>query len=141
MRTLSVIVVWQHYRSACPCAFLIVVDRASFVWYRGDNQQDDQEGEGFFGYRSLPLQLADRQRRFSLTLLDEVLPTNGREEVPATVVSRILCKRHPYQDVFPGSFPVRIAFAWAGSRVAALKPLIQQAAQAVFCTPPPRLGL
>ncbi len=69
--------------------------QARFVWYSGDNQHDDQEGEGFFGYRSLPLQLADRQRRFSLTLLDDVLPANQREEVPATALLLQLGEHYP----------------------------------------------
>ena len=71
--------------------------QARFVWYRGDNQHDDQQGEGFFGYRSLPLQLADRQRRFSITLLDDVLPANQREEVPATAL--LLQLRAHYPDL------------------------------------------
>lgn len=69
--------------------------QARFVWYRSDNQHDDQEGEGFFGYRSLPLQLADRQRRFSITLLDDVLPANVREEVPATALLLQLKEHYP----------------------------------------------
>jgi hypothetical protein len=59
---------------------------ARFVWYTADNQDDTKDGEGFYGYRSLPLQLADPARRFSLTLLDDVLPANQREEVPASAL-------------------------------------------------------
>ena len=59
---------------------------AHFVWYTGDNQDDEKDGEAFYGYRSLPLQLVDPQRRFSITLLDDILPANQREEVPATAL-------------------------------------------------------
>jgi len=69
--------------------------QARFVWYTGNNQNDQKEGEGFFGYRSLPLQLADQQRRFSLTLLDEVLPANHREEGPASTLLQQLAEHYP----------------------------------------------
>jgi hypothetical protein len=69
--------------------------QARFVWYSGDNQDDDPGGEGFFGYRSLPLQLVDQQRRFSLTLLDDVRPANQREEVPATALLLQLDEHYP----------------------------------------------
>jgi hypothetical protein len=70
--------------------------QARFVWYSGDNEDDEpEEGEAYFGYRSLPLQLADRQRRFSLTLLDDVLPANQREEVPATALLLQLGEHYP----------------------------------------------
>jgi hypothetical protein len=68
---------------------------ARFVWYSGDNQDDDQEGEEYFGYRSLPLQLADQKRRFSITLLDDVLPANQREEVPGTALLLQLAEHYP----------------------------------------------
>jgi len=45
---------------------------------------DDSKGQGVYGYRSRPLQLADPIRRFSLVLLDDYYPANQREEVPAT---------------------------------------------------------
>jgi hypothetical protein len=69
--------------------------QARFVWYSGDNQDDDKDGEGFFGYRSLPLQLADPERRFSITLLDDFLPANQREEVPAAALLLQLANHYP----------------------------------------------
>ena len=45
-----------------------------------------KRGQGRYGYRSLPLQLADPIRRFSLILLDDFLPANDREEIPATTL-------------------------------------------------------
>jgi hypothetical protein len=68
---------------------------ARFVWYTGDNQDDDKAGEGFYGFRSLPLQLVDPQRRFSLTLLDDVRPANQREEVPASALLLQLVGHYP----------------------------------------------
>jgi hypothetical protein len=72
---------------------------ARYVWYTGDNQNEKKDGEGFFGYRSLPLQLADQHRRFSITLLDDVLPANQREEVPATVLLYQLSEHYPNLNV------------------------------------------
>jgi len=68
---------------------------ARFVWYTADNQNDDKDGQGFFGYRSLPLQLADQDRRFSITLLDDVRPANQHEEVPASALLLQLKKHYP----------------------------------------------
>jgi len=68
---------------------------ARYVWYTGDNQNDKKDGEGYFGYRSLPLQLVDRERRFSITLLDDILPANRREEVPATALLLQLAEHYP----------------------------------------------
>ena len=68
---------------------------ARYVWYSGDNQNDHKDGEGFFGYRSLPLQLVDRKRRFSITLLDDVLSANQREEVPASALLLQLDEHYP----------------------------------------------
>ena len=39
--------------------------------------------------------MADRQRRFSLTLLDDVLPANQRKEVPATALLLQLGEHYP----------------------------------------------
>jgi len=69
--------------------------QARFVWYTGDNQDDQRDGEGFYGYRSLPLQLVDPQRRFSLTLLDDLRPANQREEVPASALLLQLQDHYP----------------------------------------------
>lgn len=73
---------------------------ARFVWYTGSNQpksspnrstdsvQKDQKkkGEPCYGYRSLPLLLADPNRRFHLTLVADFLAANEREEVPGTAL-------------------------------------------------------
>jgi hypothetical protein len=72
---------------------------ARFVWYTGSNQSrnspnrstdDDQKnskrGKPCYGYRSLPLQIPDPNRRFSIVLLDDLLPANAREENPAAAL-------------------------------------------------------
>jgi hypothetical protein len=73
---------------------------ARFVWYTGSNQPNQnnpnqandpaqahkKRGKGHYGYRSLPLQLADATRRFSLVLLDYFLPANEREENPVAAL-------------------------------------------------------
>jgi hypothetical protein len=69
--------------------------QARFVWYTGRNQDGLEEGEAHYGYRSLPLQLADRERRFSLTLLSDVRPANQREEVPAAALLLQLGEHYP----------------------------------------------
>jgi hypothetical protein len=69
--------------------------QARFVWYTADNQDHQKEGEGFYGYRSLPLQLADPMRRFSITLLDDLQPANRREEVPACALLLQLAAHYP----------------------------------------------
>jgi hypothetical protein len=73
--------------------------QARFVWYSGSNQTPDnpnqptdptqaqkKRGKGRYGYRSLPLQLADAARRFDIILLDDFQPANEREENPATAL-------------------------------------------------------
>jgi len=52
-------------------------------------------GKGVYGYRSLPLQLADSARRFSLVLLDDFLPANHREENPAAALLLQLSTHYP----------------------------------------------
>jgi hypothetical protein len=69
--------------------------QARFVWYTRRNQDGLEEGEAHYGYRSLPLQLADRERRFSLTLLSDVRPANQREEVPAAALLMQLGEHYP----------------------------------------------
>lgn len=72
---------------------------ARFIWYTGSNQSpespnqatgkdraDHERGEARYGYRSLPLRLADPLRRFSLTLLDDVRPANGHEDLPSAAL-------------------------------------------------------
>jgi hypothetical protein len=85
---------------------------ARFVWYSGSNEDHDSpnrptteaaasppKGKGVYGYRSLPLQLADPLRRFSLILLDDFRPANEREENPA---SALLLQLHThYPDLHP----------------------------------------
>ncbi len=88
---------------ACAAACRYATPRdpeARFVWYSGSNQpasspnrataaaKKDQkpEGEPCYGYRTLPLLLADPNRRFHLTLLEDFLAANEREEVPATAL-------------------------------------------------------
>ena len=72
---------------------------ARFVWYTGNNQEDQKDGQGFYGYRSLPLQLADPQRRFSITLLDDVRPANQHEELPASALLLQLDRHYPDLNV------------------------------------------
>lgn len=81
---------------------------ARFVWYTGSNQPEndpnrptdpnssqEKRGEGHYGYRSLPLRLADPLRRFSLTLLDDVQPANRHEDIPSTALLRQLASSYP----------------------------------------------
>jgi len=68
--------------------------QARFVQYSASNRVDDPNrpmtpsqddaprGKAVYGYRTLPLQLADPVRRFSLILLDDFRPANEREENP-----------------------------------------------------------
>jgi len=73
--------------------------QARFVYYSGSNRTTDnpnqstdpaqankKRGQARFGYRTIPLQLPDPIRRFSLVLLDDFLPANEREENPATAL-------------------------------------------------------
>jgi hypothetical protein len=73
---------------------------ARFVWYSGSNQPKSspnrstdpakkdkkQDGEPCYGYRSLPLLLADPSRRFHLALLADFQAANEREEVPGAAL-------------------------------------------------------
>lgn len=82
---------------------------ARFVWYSGSNRDPDSpnqstsetpenhaKGKGVYGYRSLPLQLADPRRRFSLILLDDFRPANEREENPASALLLQLHTHYPH---------------------------------------------
>jgi len=81
--------------------------QARFIWYSGSNQTRNnpnqstdpaqtkkKRGKQRYGYRTIPLQLPDPARRFSLVLLDDpsinsghrFLPANEREEIPATAL-------------------------------------------------------
>jgi hypothetical protein len=81
---------------------------ARYVWYTGSNQsaehpnrstknKDSQKehGEGHYGYRSLPLCLADPQRRFSVTVLNDVRPANQHEDLPGAALLLQLKDRYP----------------------------------------------
>jgi hypothetical protein len=90
--------------------------QARYVWYAGSNQPADhpnrstvapdpvqksgqisgqEPGEGRYGYRSLPLRLADPQRRFSITLLSDVRPANEHEDVPSAALLMQLKDYYP----------------------------------------------
>ena len=83
---------------------------ARYVWYSGSNQPldhpnrptDDQtdkteHGQGHYGYRSLPVRLADPLRRFSITLLDDVRPAHEHEDLPSAAL--LLQLHHHYPDL------------------------------------------
>ncbi|NTW35754.1 MAG: hypothetical protein HGB17_06425 [Syntrophobacteraceae bacterium] len=72
---------------------------ARYICYSGSNQSphspnhstrrdaaEHESGEARYGYRSLPLRLADTQRRFSVTLLDDVRSANGHEDIPSAAL-------------------------------------------------------
>jgi hypothetical protein len=74
--------------------------QARSVYYEGTNQSrshpntdpcNPEKGQGQlrYGYRSLPLQLTDPVRRFSVPLLDDFLSANAREENPGAA---LLCQ-------------------------------------------------
>jgi hypothetical protein len=82
--------------------------QARYIYYTGSNQGVDNpnrtaqadpsepaRGEARYGYRSLPLRLADPQRRFSVTLLDDVRPANGHEDVPSAALLLQLKSHYP----------------------------------------------
>ncbi len=95
---------------------------ARFVYYSGSNrpgnpnQRTDKadteqpKGKPFYGYRSLPVQLADPERRFSLILLDDLLSANAREENPAAGLLLQL-ERH-YPDLRPEAVAGDAAFGY-----------------------------
>jgi hypothetical protein len=81
---------------------------ARFVHYSGSNQprhspnrpQDESKkkkggGRKCYGYRSLPLLLADPVRRFHVSLLQHFQAANGREEIPATALLLQLQRFYP----------------------------------------------
>ena len=72
---------------------------ARFVHYSGSNRPGPNpnrstkptepaksHGRTCYGYRSLPLLLVDAPRRFHLVALEDFLPANDREEVPASAL-------------------------------------------------------
>ena len=109
-------------RKGCHCDTLACTDacrfatprdaEARFVWYSGSNQRPDNPnqptdpnqhqkkgGKGIYGYRSLPLLLADPIRRFHLSLLADLRAANDREEVPATALLLQLEQFYPDLNV------------------------------------------
>jgi hypothetical protein len=58
-------------------------------------QRTQRKGKLRYGYRSLALQWADPQRRFSLVLLDDFLPANAREENSAAALLLQLPRFYP----------------------------------------------
>jgi hypothetical protein len=81
---------------------------ARFIVYTGSNQSADspnqstrpdavthESGEARYGYRSLPLRLADPERRFSVTLFDDVRPANEHEDVPSAALLLQLKNHYP----------------------------------------------
>ena len=81
---------------------------ARYIWYTGTNQPGEspnistkkdaakhEGGEARYGYRSLPLRLADPERRFSITLLDDVHPANGHEDIPSAALLLQLDDHYP----------------------------------------------
>lgn len=81
---------------------------ARYIWYTGANQPENspnrstrkeiseaENGEGRYGYRSLPLRLADPRRRFSVTLLDDLRPANEHEDLPSAALLLQLKSHYP----------------------------------------------
>ena len=82
--------------------------QARVVYYAGSNRPEGSpnqptnpgtvaspRGKLFYGYRSLPLQLSDATRRFSLILSGDVRPANEREEPPIAAQFLQLSERYP----------------------------------------------
>ena len=105
-------------RQGCDCATLACQaacrhapsrdPEARFVWYSGSNQPQNSpnrpvdpsqavrsKGKGVYGYRSLPLQLVDPARHFSLVLLDDFRPANQHEEIPVAALLKQLPTFYP----------------------------------------------
>jgi len=82
---------------------------ARTVYYAGTNQPrhtspnapahpapgDVSKGKLHYGYRSLPCQFAEWKRRYSLVLLDDLLPANDREENPSAAELLLLDRFYP----------------------------------------------
>ena len=98
---------------ASGCRFATPRDaEARFVVYKGHNQPDDSpnrsrdpqqqkpgRGRFVYGYRSLPLVLADPQRRFSLILADDFHPANEPEPPPVAALLLQLSHLYPTLNV------------------------------------------
>jgi hypothetical protein len=108
----------EKERRGCECDSLVCAEvcrhatlrdqEARYVWYTGSNQSADhpnrsqqdensraEHGEGHYGYRSLPLRLADPLRRFSVTLLNDVRPANQHEDLPGAALLLQLKTHYP----------------------------------------------
>ena len=108
----------EKERRGCDCDSLACVQvchqatprdpQARFIWYTPSNQPGDspnlstkkdankrEDGQARYGYRSLPLRLADPDRRFSITLLDDVRPANGHEDVPCAALLLQIENQYP----------------------------------------------
>lgn len=85
---------------------------ARFVYYQGHNQPDNSpnkatnpakqtkgRGRAVYGYRSLPLLLADPQRRFSVILADDLHPANDPEPPPVAALLKQLPNLYPTLNV------------------------------------------
>jgi len=85
---------------------------ARYIWYTGTNQlehspnrstrkeqPEPENGAGRYGYRSLPLRLADARRRFSVTLLDDLRPANQHEDLPSAALLLQLQDHYPALQV------------------------------------------
>jgi hypothetical protein len=95
--------------SACAqvCRFAPPRDaQARCVWYDGSNHPKDSPnqpntsnkpapGRLYYGYRSLPLQLADPQRRCSIVLVNHFQSAEASEEPPATAELLALAPLYP----------------------------------------------
>jgi hypothetical protein len=96
--------------SACAqvCRFAPPRDaQARCVWYAGSNQPKDNpnhsnrsdkpkpKGRLYYGYRSMPLQLADPHRRCSIMLLDHLQSAEAAEQLPATAELLALARLYP----------------------------------------------
>jgi len=77
---------------------------ARYVHYAGHNRAeepsteppaDGSRNQECYGYQSLPLQLADRTRRFSAVLMDDFLAASARPEVPAAALLLQLARFYP----------------------------------------------
>jgi hypothetical protein len=97
------------FKCSQVCRFAPARDpEARFVYYAGSNQRQDnpnqpahaeqakpRRGKARYGYRSLPLQLADPHRRFSLVLLDHFQPANSGENYPVAALLQCLSTFYP----------------------------------------------
>jgi hypothetical protein len=109
----------EHQGCACDTLACAAVCRhttprdpeARCVYYAGSNRPQaspnqptdgaagKSRGKFVYGYRSLPLELCDAERRFSLILSDDFRPANEREELPIAAQLRRLRGLYPTLQV------------------------------------------